>query len=119
MREALVRTALVRWWVLSLGLIGALFVSLFLIEGITQEPILMPLHFWCQLGGFWWFEPFGGGIGVLGILLGSLVDAALDDFCSGGNPICQFQGGCFMQQCVRISREDVMISGQAIGFEFN
>ena len=70
--------------------------SLFLVERIMQQPIPMPLHFWAEVGfsgGFSGLEPMGHWVGVLCVKFQCLLNAVLDGFCSGGDPICEFGGG--------------------------
>ena len=79
------------WCLQVFGLVSR-FVSLFLVERIMQQPILVPLQFWFQLNGFSWLEPMGDRICVLDVMFQHLLNAVLDDFCSGGDPICKFIG---------------------------
>ena len=69
-----------------------MFVSLFLIEGIIQQPIPVPLHFRAQVGGFSWLKPMGDWVGVLDVMFQCLLNAVLNGFSSGGDPIGKFCG---------------------------
>ena len=69
--------------------------SLFLVERIMQQPIPTPLHFRAQVGfsgGFSGLEPMGYWVGVLCVKFQCLLNAVLNCFCSGGDPICKFGG---------------------------
>ena len=68
------------------------FMLLFLIGRIMQQPIPVPLQFRFWLSGFSWLEPMGDRICVLNVMFQCLLNAVLDDFCSGGDPICKFSG---------------------------
>ena len=93
---------LVQWIVLGFCLIGSVFVSLFLVERIMQQPIPVSLHFQRQLIGVHGGEPFGDWVGVLDVLLESLLCACYDNLCSSYNPVCKFGCGCFIQQSLWI-----------------
>ena len=111
------QVVLKHWCGLGFCWVGAMFVPLFLIIRIMQQPIPMPLHFRGHLGGCLWCKPSGYWIGMLIVLPECLFHAMFDDLCSGGNPTCQFCGGCFIEQCGQISGKHAAISGKTFGFQ--